>query len=142
MHLAQINIARMLHPLDSDEMLEFREFIGPVNVLAEAQPGFVWRLKDDGGAGATAVAHPFGDDMVIVNMSVWQDLPSLRHFVFDTAHSYFLRSRRKWFERMRAPYVALWWIAEGSVPTLAEAKAKLDYVAAHGFTEEAFGLGG
>ncbi len=141
MHVAQINIARMMAPLESAEMLEFREFIAPVNVLAEAQPGFVWRLKDDEGAGATAVEHPFGDDMVIVNMSVWTDVASLRHFVYDTAHGYFLKSQRKWFERMRQPYVALWWVEEGHVPTLAEAKAKLDYVAAHGYGEEVFGMG-
>ncbi len=141
MHVAQINVARMVAPLASAEMLEFREFIAPVNVLAEAQPGFVWRLTDEGGSGATGVEHPFGDDMVIVNMSVWEDVASLRHFVYDTAHSYFLKSRRKWFERMRQPYVALWWVAEGHVPTLAEAKAKLDHVAEFGYGEAVFGMG-
>ncbi len=142
MKLAQINIARMRAPLESDEMFEFREFLAPINVLAEAQSGFVWRLKDDAGASATEVEHPFEDDMVIVNMSVWDDYPSLRHFVFDTAHSYFVRSRRKWFERMRAPYVALWWVPDEHEPTLIEAKERLDSIGEVGPGPRAFVMGG
>lgn len=133
MPIAQINIARMVAPLDSDEMLEFREFLGPVNVLAEAQPGFLWRLRDDEGTGATAVEHPFGDDMVIVNMSVWTDEASLRAFVFGTAHSYFVKSRRKWFERMRQPYWCMWDVPAGHEPTVQEAKEMLDLAQAEGY---------
>ena len=138
--LAQINIARMRAPLDSTEMEEFREFIGPINALAERQEGFIWRLTDDADANATQVATPFPDDMVIVNLSVWRDEGSLRAFVFDTAHSYFVRQRRRWFERMRSPYLALWWVARGHRPDLREAKERLDRLAASGPTPVAFTL--
>lgn len=131
----------MRAPLDSDEMSEFREFIEPINALAERQPGFVWRFTDDGGANATTAATPFADDMVIVNASVWTGVDELRAFVYDTAHSYFVRKRTRWFERMRWPNVVLWWLPTGERPTLTEAKIRLDRLEAEGPTPAAFTLG-
>lgn len=138
--LAQLNIARMRAPLDAREMSEFREFLAPINALAERQPGFVWRFTDDDGENATAATTPFPDDMVIVNLSVWRDAAALRAFVYETAHSYFVRKRRRWFERMRSPHLAMWWVAAGQRPTLAEAKARLDRIAEAGPSNEAFTL--
>jgi hypothetical protein len=44
-HLAQVNIGRMRAPLDSPEMAGFVAALEPVNALADAAPGFVWRLQ-------------------------------------------------------------------------------------------------
>ncbi len=140
MQLAEVNIAQLIAPLESDEIFEFREFIGAVNVLAEAQSGFVWRLKDEEGSGATQVAHPFEGDNVIVNMSVWTDVGSLRHFMYTTAHSYFLQHRKRWFMRMEKPHLAMWWIEDGHRPTLQEAKERLNLIETLGSTAQAFTL--
>ena len=48
-HLAQINIARMKAPLDAPQMQAFVAGLEPINALADAAPGFVWRLQTEGG---------------------------------------------------------------------------------------------
>lgn len=40
-HIAQINIARMLAPIDDPIMDEFVAQLEPINALADASPGFV-----------------------------------------------------------------------------------------------------
>ncbi|WP_019504412.1 DUF3291 domain-containing protein [Pleurocapsa sp. PCC 7319] len=44
-YLAQINIALMKAPLDNPIMAEFADALDKINEVAEASPGFVWRLK-------------------------------------------------------------------------------------------------
>ena len=61
MHLAQLNIARMLAPIDSPVMADFVANLERINALAEAHEGFVWRLKDEND-NATSL-RPFPDDM-------------------------------------------------------------------------------
>ena len=68
-HLAQINIASPLYPTEDSRMAGFMNALEAVNAFAEASPGFVWRLEDDTGPGATA-HDPFGDG-TLINMSVW-----------------------------------------------------------------------
>ena len=46
-HLAQVNVARMRATLDDPLMAGFVAGLGPVNALADAAPGFVWRLLDE-----------------------------------------------------------------------------------------------
>ncbi|MEL6655271.1 MAG: DUF3291 domain-containing protein [Bacteroidota bacterium] len=136
--LAQINIARMREPLDAPLMWEFVHFLGPINELAEHQDGFVWRMKDEEGTSATSIETPFPDDMIIVNMSVWESLDALRHFVYQTAHSYFVRKGKQWFIRMDKPHMVLWWVPVGHEPSLEEAATKLEQLAAEGPGPEAF----
>ena len=137
--LAQINIARLLAPLDSPQLKEFSDFLDPVNKLGEESPGFVWRLKDETNA-ATEVETPFDDDMLIVNMTVWETIADLRFFVYNTVHSYFLKSRKKWFSKMEKPHVVLWWVEEGHIPSLEEAKLKLELLEREGPSPAAFSL--
>ena len=53
-HLAQVNIGRLLAPLDSPELAGFVAGLEPVNALADAAPGFIWRLQTEDG-NATSV---------------------------------------------------------------------------------------
>ena len=77
-HLAQVNIARILEPLDSPVMEGFVNNLDRINGIAEASPGFVWRLKgDDNNATALRV---FEDDFLIINMSVWESKEALFNF--------------------------------------------------------------
>ena len=140
MHLAQLNLARMLAPLDSPELADFVAALAPVNAAADASPGFVWRLADESGTAATSI-RLFDDDLLIVNMSVWVSPEALTAFVFrQHGHAGVLRRRREWFEPAGTPMTALWWVGEGHRPDLTEAIERLEHLRAHGPTGYAFRL--
>ena len=134
-HLAQLNIARMRFALESPEMAGFVERLEDVNALADAAPGFVWRLQTEEG-DATSIDY-FGADM-LVNMSVWRDLDSLRDFAFRTVHRELLARRHEWFEAMEEAYSVLWWIPAGKTPTLEEADSRLQALRRDGPSPRAF----
>jgi len=136
--LAQLNIAVLKAPLDSPELKDFVDNLDRINALAEASPGFVWRLKGDGN-DATSL-RPLGEN-IIVNMSVWRDVDSLRNYVYQSAHIEILRRKREWFTRMAEAPFALWWIPQGHEPTISEAVARLEHLRKHGATAEAFSFG-
>ena len=135
-HLAQINVARLLEPLNSPQIADFVAGLEPINALAEQSPGFVWRLKDETG-NATNI-NPMDDDMLIINMSVWEDLESLKNFTFKTVHVEYVRRRFEWFEKMKAAYTALWWVKAGHIPNVSEAVTRLKYLRKYGETGKAF----
>jgi hypothetical protein len=135
-HLAQVNIALPQAPLDSEQLADFVEQLEPVNALADAAPGFVWRLQTEDG-DATGI-RAFGDDRLIVNMSVWDSLEALRQFVYRTGHADVLRRRKEWFVSMAELISALWWIPAGTTPTLAEAEERLEHLRQHGPSPRAF----
>jgi hypothetical protein len=134
-HLAQVNIGRLQAPLDSAQLSGFVVALEPINALADVSPGFVWRLQTEDG-DATAV-RPYDDDMVLINMSVWESLEDLRQFVYRSVHSDVMHQRRQWFSRMDT-YLALWWIPAGTIPSVADAARRLAVLASHGPTPEAF----
>src|SRR5262249_15562365 len=109
--------------LDSPALRGFVEGLEPINALADRSPGFVWRLQTEAG-DATAI-RPYEDDLVMVNLSVWESLQALWDFVYSSQQLDLMRRRRAWVERGE-PYLALWWIPAGTVPTVDEAKARLD----------------
>ncbi len=135
-HIAQINIARMLAPIDSQVMSDFVAQLPPINELAEASPGFVWRLQSEGG-DATSI-KVYDDDMVIINLTVWESVESLRQYVYKSAHSVVMRDRRRWFEKFDGPYYAMWWIPAGHLPDPQEAKERLEHLRKHGDSPYAF----
>jgi hypothetical protein len=129
-HLAQINVARMLYPIEHPGMAAFVQALDPINALADAAPGFVWRLQDESG-NATAL-NPFDDPMLIVNMSVWASIEALFAFVYQTGHTAIMRRRRAWFEKPTEAHMALWWIPAGTLPSAQDGKARLLHLRAHG----------
>ena len=134
--LAQINIARARGPLDGERMRGFMEALDEINALAERSPGFVWRFKTEAG-NATSV-RAFADPRLLVNVSVWESVDALRAYVYRSRHGRFFARRGEWFEKMDTAHLALWWIPGGALPTLEEAKARLDMVAERGDSPEAF----
>lgn len=134
--LAQINIGRMLAPLDDPLMEGFVTQLDTINALADASPGFVWRLQTEDG-NATSV-RAYADERIIVNMSVWESLEALTAFVYASAHRPVMAQRRRWFARFDGPYMALWWVPRGHIPTVTEARERLDHLRAHGPTPFAF----
>lgn len=137
-HLAQLNIGRLLHPLDDPRIADFKNALDQINALAEASPGFLWRLQGDDG-NATQLAHPWsGDPLMLVNMSLWTNVESLKHYAYKTTHIDFFRRRREWFEPPTAAHAVLWWVPAGQLPTLAEAAERLALLRTHGPTQQAF----
>ena len=136
MHLAQLNIGRLRAPMDDPLIDDFRENLDPVNALADASPGFVWRLQDDAG-NATGI-KPFGDELEIVNLSVWESIDALADFTYRSGHTTLLRRRREFFEAPTQPILCLWWIPEGTIPTVEDAIARLEHLREHGPTATAF----
>jgi hypothetical protein len=135
-HLAQVNIARALAPLEDPIMAGFVGRLDEINALAESSDGFVWRLKTDDG-NATAL-RPYNDDRILVNLSVWHTPILLKQFVYRSMHAEVMRQRTSWFERFGASYYALWWIEAGHIPSIDEAKARLEHLQRHGETGYAF----
>ena len=135
-HLAQLNIGRLKAPIDDPMIDDFRNNLAHINALAEASPGFIWRLQDESG-DATSI-KPFGDELEIVNLTVWESVEALADFAYRSGHFELLRRRREFFEAPDKPILCLWWIQEGTVPTVEQAIARLDHLRAYGPTTEAF----
>jgi hypothetical protein len=135
-HIAQLNVARAVAPLDSPELADFMAALDGVNALAEASPGFIWRLKSDSG---NATDIKIGNDPnFIVNMSVWDSVETLFEFVYRSMHTKVMVRRREWFEKPVEAFQVLWWVPAGHRPTVDEAMARLQHLRAHGPTAHAF----
>jgi hypothetical protein len=135
-HLAQLNIALPLEPLTSHRLAGFVELLEPANAAADRSPGFVWRLQTEDG-DATAV-RGFGDDRLIVNLSVWESLDALAAYVYDGFHAEVMRRRRQWFAHIREAYTVLWWVPVGVRPTVADAELRLTALRERGPSPYAF----
>ena len=134
--LAQVNIARMLAPMDSPIMADFVANLDPINALAEKSEGFVWRLKDESN-NATSIKI-FDDDYLIVNMSVWASAEALFQYVYQSDHIKVFKRRKEWFEKMPEMHMALWYTREGKWPTVDEAIERLVHLRTNGETPYAF----
>ncbi|HEY6390660.1 MAG TPA: DUF3291 domain-containing protein [Bryobacteraceae bacterium] len=135
-HLAQINIARMRAALNDPIMKGFADQLVDVNRSAESSPGFIWRLKTEEGDATNIRAYE--DELILVNMSVWESIESLREFTYRSHHAAVFRDRQQWFERMNETQLALWWIPTGHTPTVEEGKSRLALIEKLGPTPEAF----
>jgi Domain of unknown function (DUF3291) len=123
-------------PLSEPSMAGFVGRLDEINALADRSPGFVWRLQT--AAGNATDLRPYEDDLIIVNLSVWESIEDLQAFVYRTAHIEVLGKRYEWFEKFEAAYVALWWVPAGHIPSVDEAKERLAHLAEHGPTPFAF----
>ena len=135
-HLAQVNIGRIRAPLEDPIMEGFRTQLDPINALADRSPGFVWRLQTEDG-NAMAI-RPFADELMAINMSVWESLEALQQFVYQSAHVGPLRDRKQWFEPIEGPILVLWWVPAGHIPTVDEALERLQQLKKHGPSHDAF----
>ena len=134
-HLANVNIAKLRAPIDDPLIADFVAGLPVVNALADSAPGFVWRLQTDDGDATSIRAFP--DPDVIVNLTVWESVEALKEFVYKGGHLDVFRRRGEWFHA-EGRGLALWWIEAGTVPTVEEARDRLEHLAAHGPTAYAF----
>jgi Domain of unknown function (DUF3291) len=136
MHLAQLNVARLRAPMDDPLIDDFRLNLDRINALAETSAGYVWRLQDENG-NATGI-KPFGDDLEIVNLTVWESIEALADFTYRSGHVELLHRRREFFEASSAPVLCLWWIPEGTTPAVEDAITRLEHLRSNGPSATAF----
>ena len=136
-HLAQVNVGRLRAPVDDPMIADFVAGLDRINALADAAPGFVWRLQTEDG-NATAIRPDADDELLAINLSVWDSVEALAAYAYRSEHVTFMRRRRDWFERFPSSYLALWWIPTGTLPTVPEAMDRLAHLDAHGPTPRAF----
>jgi hypothetical protein len=135
-NLAQVNIAKMLAPIDDPIMADFVNNLDRINSLADNFDGFVWRLKD---AENNAMAiQAFEDDTLIINMSVWRDMDSLFQFTYKSDHVEIFKRRKEWFSKIKDMSMVFWYVPDGHIPSPQEARERLEYVNKHGITPYAF----
>ena len=83
-------------------------------------------------------------------MSVWDSVEALHAFTYRSAHGQVFAARRQWFDDWKsrvaslpelgagAPFLALWWIRAGEIPTAAEGIRRLRLLGEHGPHAQAF----
>lgn len=139
-HLAQVNIAKMLAPIDSPVMADFVNNLDRINTIAEKSRGFVWRLTGDEN-NATAL-RIFEDDFLIVNMSVWESIQALFDFTYASQHAGVLKRKKEWFQKMTDMHMCFWYVEAGYEPSPEDAKQRLQYLNSHGESPYAFSFKG
>jgi len=138
LHLAELNVGRLLAPTDDPRVAEFMDNLARINGLGKRMPGFVWMMEGTAGAGNTE-AKIDGDPRFVPNLTVWETAAQLESFVFNTLHTKFMERRADWFEVLDNMHFVMWWVPEGTRPTLDEALAKLAFLQANGDSQAAFG---
>lgn len=138
MHLAELNIGRLVADTDDPRVADFMNNLDRINGLGKRMPGFVWMMEGTAGAGNTATKL---DDTgrLVPNLTVWKDKDSLETFVFNTLHKKFMERKAEWFEVLTGMHFVMWWVPEGHKPSVEEAMAKLAHLEEHGEGPEAFG---
>jgi heme-degrading monooxygenase HmoA len=146
-HLAQVNVAYARGDETDPVMAEFMAQLDEINTLAERSPGFVWRYISD---SRDPSQREFADKRVLFNMSVWESVEALHAFAYKTQHAKVFAARKKWFDDWKdrvgslpelgkgAPFLAMWWVPAGHVPTAAEGLEKLRLLGAKGPHPQAF----
>ena len=135
-HIAQLNVGRSVAPPGSPELADFMAALDRINAMAEASPGFVWRLQSASGNATDILVSD--DPQSLINMSVWSSIESLFAFVYRSGHTEVMKRRREWFEKPTEAYQALWWIPAGHTPSIEEALERLALLRREGPTPRAF----
>ena len=135
-HLAQINIGKLVAPHGDPRVQPFFDALDRINAIADASPGFVWRLQDDSGNAMGISYSP--DPLLAVNMSVWRDADALFEFVYRSSHTPVMARRRDYFQKFDGTFQALWWLPAGEVPTVSDGLSRLWLLERFGPCPQAF----
>ena len=135
-HLCHLNIGPAKAPLNDPQMAGFVAKLDEINQLAYQSPGFVWHLQID-------INNPehlamYGEPGLLFNLSVWESVEALSHYVYQSDHLKMMKMRSQWFQAMQTPNYVLWWLPAGELPTLEEAKVRIAHLTANGPTPFAF----
>lgn len=140
--LAQMNYARLVVPLDDPKMKEFQLALEPINLIAKSTPGFVWSYDNDDEAEHLAVDLLRADPLLMPQLSLWQNMAALRHFVFKSGHAMYFKRKKEWFTSPPSPYSVCWWhdlrASDYQPPSLKESFHRCAHLKEHGPREYAF----
>ncbi|MGL6208843.1 MAG: DUF3291 domain-containing protein [Paracoccaceae bacterium] len=141
MHLAEFNFGFLKHDWDHPAVQDFLNGLDRVYKVAADMPGYVWRVPDeDMEAAQTGPDGPFGGNARAAStLSVWTDVASLEHFVWNTVHRQFYARKAEWYGAVGNGNLVLWWVPEGHRPSVAEGMARWQHMAANGDSDHAFG---
>lgn len=82
MHLAQLNVGRLVAPTTDPRVAGFMTALDRVNALGKRMPGFVWIMEGSGGPGTGNTDTKIGGDPRFVsNLTVWGSVEALEAFV-------------------------------------------------------------
>lgn len=140
-HLAELNLGILKHDWDDPRVKGFVDGLDLVNSVAQRSSGFVWML--DGDAMDKVQTDPQGpmggNPRMASTLSVWEDLASLEHFVWNTVHKRFYDRRAEWYDAVESLRFVMWWVPVGHTPGMAEAMERFHHLDAHGDSPTAFG---
>ncbi len=139
MHVAQMNIGQLWHPLHDRRSAGFTDNTARVNAVADRSPGFVWRCQDEAVAlAAEGIRLYDGDPCALATLSVWESAAALEDFVMRTVHGAFLKRRAEWFRPQPDRTYVIWPVHAGHVPGFAEGLDRLNHLRATGPSDAAF----
>jgi len=140
-HLAELNLGILKHDWDDSRVQGFVDGLDLVNSVAQRSAGFVWMMGPDGMDAAQNDPYgPMGGNpRTASTLSVWQDVASLEHFVWNTVHKQFYDRKAEWYDAVDSQRFVMWWVPIGHRPTISEAMARFRHLETHGATGHAFG---
>ena len=140
-HLAELNLGILKYDWDDPRVADFVNGLERVNTLARRSPGFVWMMpEDEMEAAQNAPDSPMDTHPRLAStLSVWEDVASLEHFVWNTVHKQFYDRKGEWYDMGAALRLAMWWVPAGHIPTMAEAMARFRHLETQGPSDHAFG---
>ena len=136
MLLAQFNIGKLNGDIGDPRLDNYIAAAEVVNKVAERAEGFVWKYETVMGGGTNIIIDD--DPRIVVNLSVWQSLSSLKHFVWKTLHTKIYERRAEWFTPMKKRSLVLWNIPNNERPDIPTAVKRLNHLRKTGASDYAF----
>ena len=142
MPLAEFNIGILKYDWDAPRVADFANNLDRVYDIARRSPGYIWHMENEDKEAAQVDVQGGlgGNPRTASTLSVWRDVESFRHFVFQTVHKQFYDRKAEWYDDAeQGTRLVMWWVPEGHIPTVKEAVERLAHLDAHGQRAHAFG---
>jgi hypothetical protein len=138
-YIAHTNIGVLRSSINSLLLSDYASAFDEINSLADASEGHVWRYIADARDNSQRF---FEDPNMLINISVWKTIDSLKVFTYKTIHGEYYARRKKWFKdwnlRLEAHHMALWWVPAYHKPSIQEAVARAQSLSQKGPSSFAF----
>ena len=142
MPLAEFNKGILKYDWDDTRVADFANNLDRVYDIARRAPGYIWHMENEDMEAAQLDVQGVlgGNPRTASTLSVWQDVESFRHFVFQTVHKQFYDRKAEWYDASaQGTRLVMWWVPEGHIPTVNEAVERLAHLDAQGPSDHAFG---
>lgn len=136
-HLAQANYGQWKPDITKELVQEYYNRADAIIQSAKENGGWVWSYNGGFFQDPRTLAV-FEHPLSILNMNVWTTFEDLKRYVFDQVHGAVMYDKNRWFEKPTKVVSVMWWVKIGEVPTIAQAKQKIDLINQIGPSPEAF----